>query len=59
MRFTTLLTDDAMFVCLLNDVTIGFLSNLTWITGGFELALTITLKLQVNRLTKCASKHFS
>ena len=29
---------------------------LTWETGGFELALTITLALQANRLTKCASQ---
>ena len=25
MRFTTLLTDDAMFICLLDDMTLGFL----------------------------------
>ena len=30
-------------------------SNLRWETGGFELASTITLVLQANRLTKCAS----
>ena len=33
-------------------------SNLTRETGGFELASTITLALQANRLTKCAS-HLS
>ena len=30
-------------------------SNFTQETGGFVLALTITLALRVNRLTKCAS----
>ena len=30
-------------------------NNLTLEIGGFELASTFTLVLQVNRLTKCAS----
>ena len=47
------LIDDPMFVSLLDDYLIlGFCySNLTWENGGFELASTITLVLQVNRLT--------
>ena len=58
MRFTTLLIDDAMFVsiCLFDDLILGFCySNLTRETGGFELASTITIILQVNQLTECAS----
>ena len=50
------LIDDAMFVCLLDELILGFCySDLTSETGGFELASTITLVLQANRLTKCAS----
>ena len=50
------LIDDAMFVCLLDELILGFCySDLTLETGGFELASTITFVLQVNRLTKCAS----
>ena len=50
------LTDDAMFVLLLDDLIWGFCySILTPETGEFELASTITLALQANRLTKCAS----
>ena len=46
MRFTTLLTDDAVFVCLFDNVTLGFLlKQFDMVTGGFQLALTITLKL--------------
>ena len=69
MRFTTLLNyplidwlidwliDDAMFVCLHDDLILGFCyGNLTVETGGVELALTITPVLQANRLTKCASQ---
>ena len=38
------LTDDAMFVCLLDELMLGFCySDLTLETGGFELASTITL----------------
>ena len=50
------LIDDAMFVCLLDELILGFCySDLTLETSRFELALTITLVLHVNRLTKCAS----
>ena len=45
-----------MFVCLLDELILGFCYiDLTLETGGFELASTITLVLQANRLTKCAS----
>ena len=47
------LIDDAMFVCLLDELILGFCySDLTWETGGFEFTSTITLVLQTNRLTK-------
>ena len=53
------LIDDAMFVCLFDatdELILGFCySDLTLGTGGFELASTINLVLQANRLTKCAS----
>ena len=50
------LIDDAMFVCLLDELILGFYySNLTLKTSGFELVSTITLVLHVNRLAKCAS----
>ena len=50
------LIDDAMFVYLLGESILGFCySDLTLETGGFELASTITLVLQPNRLTKCSS----
>ena len=50
------LIHDAMFVCLLDELILGFCySELTLETNGFELASTITLVLQANRLTKCAS----
>ena len=50
------LIDDAMFVCLLDELVLGFCySDLTLETGGVELELTITLVLQANRLSKCAS----
>ena len=43
----------AIFVCLLDKLILGFCySDLTLETGGFELASTITLVLQANRLTK-------
>ena len=49
------LIDDAMFVCLFDELILGFCySDLTLKTGGFELASTITLVLQANWLTKCA-----
>ena len=45
-----------MHVCLLDELILGFCySDLTLETGGFELTSTITLALQANRLTKCAS----
>ena len=45
-----------IFVCLLVDLIQGFFySCLTLETGGLELASTIILVLQANRLTKCAS----
>ena len=50
------LIDDAMFVCLLDELILGFCySNLTLETGGFELASSITLVLQANQLTKCVN----
>ena len=46
-----------MFVCLLDEWILDFCcSDLTWVAGGFELASTITLALQVNRLTKYANQ---
>ena len=54
------LIDDPMFVCLLDELILGFcyrdfdIRN-RWIWTHFELTPTITLVLQVNRLTKCAS----
>ena len=45
-----------VFVCLLDELILGYCySDLTWETGGFELPSTITLVLQANRPTKCAS----
>ena len=42
-----------MFVCLPDELILGFCySDLTLETGGFELASTITLVLQANRLTQ-------
>ena len=50
------LIDDAMFVCVFDELILGFCySGLTWETGGFELVSTITRVLQANRLSKCAS----
>ena len=60
-RITIWLIDDVQFVlvCLLGDLILGFCySNLIWETGGLELASTITLVLQANRLTKCGN-HFT
>ena len=45
-----LLTDDAMFVCLLDELILGFRFDLTLETGGFELASIIILVLRANRL---------
>ena len=44
-----------LFVYLMVWSLIFCYSNLTPETGGFELTSTITLVLQANRLTKCAS----
>ena len=50
------LIDDAMFVCLLDELILCFCqSDLTLETGGFELASTITLVIQANELTKCSN----
>ena len=50
------LIDDAIFACLLDELILGFCySDLTLKTVGSELASTIALVLQANRLTKCAS----
>ena len=47
---------DVMFVWLLGDLILRFCySNLRRETGGFEIASTIILVLQVNGLTKCVS----
>ena len=57
-RITIWLIDDAMliFVFLLDDLILGFCyNNLKQDTDGLELASTITLVLQTNRLSKCAS----
>ena len=46
-----------MQICLLDELMLGFCySDLTLETGGFELASTIALVVQANRLTKCASQ---
>ena len=48
------LIDDAMFVCLLDELILGFwYRDSTLETGGFELVSTITLVLQANWQTKC------
>ena len=45
-----------IFVYLLDELIVSFChSNLTRKTGGLELASTITLVIQANQLTKCAS----
>ena len=58
-RITIWLTDDVtLSFCLLTwwfDSSFFSYSNLRWETGGFEDASTITLVLQANRVTKCAS----
>ena len=63
MRFTTLSNyylidwwcnfDFCLFACWI-DFRFCY-SYMTWETTGLELALTINLVLQANRLTKCAS----
>ena len=53
------LIDDAMFVSLLDELILGFgYSDLTLEIGGFELASSITLVLQVNRLTMVVTMVF-
>ena len=48
--------DHVNFVCLLDDLILGFCySNLRRETSGLKLASFITILLQANRLTKCAS----
>ena len=48
-----------MFVCLLDELILDFYySDLALETGGFEFASPITLVLQANQLTKCASQLF-
>ena len=50
------LIDDAMFVCLLDELILRVCySDMKLEISVFELASTITLILQANRLTKCAS----
>ena len=50
------LIDDAMFACLLDDLTLDFLLHqCDRRNGGFELASFIILVLSVKWLTKCAS----
>ena len=55
-RITIWLIDCDIDFCLLAwiDFRLCF-SYLTWETGGLELASTIILELQANRLTKCVS----
>ena len=49
-----------MFVCLLDELILGFCySDLTLETDGFELASTIALVLQANRLTQSAITQHS
>ena len=43
-----------LYVYLMNWFKVLVTAILTWETSGFELASTITLALQANRLTKCA-----
>ena len=56
-RITIWVIDWWCNVCFFNwwIVTKFLLSDLTLETGGFKLTSTITLVLQANRLTKCAS----
>ena len=50
------LIDQTLFLCWLDELILGFCySRLTLETGGLELVSTITLVLQANQLTKCAS----
>ena len=62
-RITIWLIDDVTLIfCLFTwwfDSSFFYYSNLRRETGGFELTSTVTLVLQANRLTKCASEQFS
>ena len=54
-RITIWVIDWWCNVCLLDELILGFCySDLTLETDGFELASTIALVLQANRLTRCA-----
>ena len=44
-------------LCMWDDKFACLPDCLTWETGGFELASTITFVLQANRLTKCYWYH--
>ena len=57
-RITIWLIDVTLSFCLFTwfDSSFFCYSNLRRETGGFELASTITLVLQANRPTKCASQ---
>ena len=58
-RITIWLIDVTLSFCLFTwwfDSSFFCYSNLRRETGGFELTSTITLILQANRLTKCASQ---
>ena len=47
-----------MFICLIDDLIIGFCyNNLTGENGGFELASIITLVSQANRLKLLSLVH--
>ena len=62
-RITIWLTDDVtLSFCLFTwwfDSSFFCYSNLRRETGGFELASTVTLVLQANRLTKCDNFWFN
>ena len=54
------LIDDVMFVCLLDELILGFCySDLTWEIGGFEVASTFTLVLQANRLSVLGTPNYN
>ena len=57
-RITIWVIDWWCNVCLLDELILGFCySDLTLEVGELELASTINLVLQANRLTKCVSHH--
>ena len=60
-RITIWLIDNVtlVFICLRDDLDLVFCySNLRRETDGLELASTIILMLQANRLTKYASQQY-